>query len=154
MWIPEMRTVEGPGGGLAVHHSGHCNNSCENCIKLSQPPPSYAKLFLDENPPTYSDALTMEIDVDAHRFNGHQNNGQDAQVDGQSAQVDGQSAQNASTSDQRDSTLNAVTVGDPNTDQTLTVQIEHVQSSENAYLSRTSIGCSHIHDLSFLDNTV
>jgi len=146
MWIPEMRTVEGPGGGgLAVHHSGHCNNSCENCIKLSQPPPSYAKLFLDENPPTYSDALTMETDVDAHRFNGHQNDGQDAQVDGQSAQ-------NASTSDRRDSSLNAV--GDPNADQTLTVQIEHGQSSENAYLSRTSLGCSHIHDLSFLDNTV
>jgi len=156
MWIPEMRTVGGT-GGLAVHHSGHCNNSCENCIKLSQPPPSYAKLFLDESPPTYSDALTMETDVDAQycpAYEQHaQVNGQDAQVDGQDAQVDGQSAQNVSTSGLRDSSsLDASTVSDPNTDQTLIVQIG--QSNENTYLSRTSLGCSHIHDLSFLDNTV
>ena len=99
----------------------------------------------------------METDVDAQycpTYEQHaQVNGQDAQVDGQVAQVDGQSAQNVSTSGLRDSSsLDASTVSDPNTDQTLIVQIE--QSNENTYLSRTSLGCSHIHDLSFLDNTV
>ena len=48
------RSITGP-----LHNTISCNNSCENCQKLSQPPPSYTKLFLDETPPSYTDAVTM-----------------------------------------------------------------------------------------------
>ena len=48
------RSIAGP-----LHNTISCNNSCENCQKLSQPPPSYTKLFLDETPPSYTDAVTM-----------------------------------------------------------------------------------------------
>ena len=62
MLLPGLMNIEtGRPGSVAgpLHNTISCNNSCENCQKLSLPPPSYTKLFLDETPPSYTDAVTM-----------------------------------------------------------------------------------------------
>ena len=63
MLLPGLINIEtGRPGSIAgpLHNTISCNNSCENCQKLSLPPPSYTKLFLDETPPSYTDAVSME----------------------------------------------------------------------------------------------
>jgi len=60
LWIPEMITIQtgrNPNPATAAHNSRLCNNQCERCKQLALPPPSYTKLFLEEKPPTYGDAL-------------------------------------------------------------------------------------------------
>ena len=63
MLLPGLMNIE-TGRPVSVagplHNTISCNDSCENCQKLSLPPPSYTKLFLDETPPSYTDAVTME----------------------------------------------------------------------------------------------
>jgi len=49
---------------LPVHATAHCNDGCDSCRRLAQPPPSYTKLFLEELPPSYGDAVAKEEDVD------------------------------------------------------------------------------------------
>jgi len=62
IWIPEILNLPTAGSGVSsdrVHNTGQCDNRCDNCQQLSRPPPSYAKLFLDDSPPTYGDALVL-----------------------------------------------------------------------------------------------
>jgi len=64
IWIPEIMSFQTPISNNcqpAMHNSRLCNNQCDRCKQLALPPPSYTKLFLEENPPTYTDAvLVME----------------------------------------------------------------------------------------------
>ena len=64
IWIPDLIHMENGHGSAnlpgLVHNTSSCNNSCDSCRKLSQPPPSYTKLFLDDSPPSYTDAVVME----------------------------------------------------------------------------------------------
>jgi len=75
IWIPEIVSLHNNSGGVAsnscsfttmqpaaaaVHHTGVCNNSCDNCRRLTVPPPSYTKLFLDDCPPEYNDDIVVK----------------------------------------------------------------------------------------------
>merc|ERR1712200_66419 len=40
-----------------LHNTAYCDNSCDNCKALNQPPPSYSKVCLDEPPPDYTDDM-------------------------------------------------------------------------------------------------
>ena len=77
LWIPEIMSLDSAAttpaaaarGGCGqqqqhvhtVQGQGRCGSAgCENCQRLTQPPPSYTKLFLEEQPPTYTDAVGME----------------------------------------------------------------------------------------------
>ena len=42
----------------SVHNTEHCR--CAACRSLSQPPPSYTNLFLDDQPPEYNDSLVIK----------------------------------------------------------------------------------------------
>ena len=46
----------------AVHNTDHCR--CAACRSLSQPPPSYTNLFLDDQPPEYNDSLVIKHSPD------------------------------------------------------------------------------------------
>ena len=48
-WIP-----------AAVHNTASCRGRCAACRQLAQPPPSYSKLFLDDQPPEYHDSLVIK----------------------------------------------------------------------------------------------
>merc|ERR1712126_209533 len=60
-WIPEIMTLQ----GFAVQHpqvhsTATCRGRCNTCRNLSQPPPSYNKLFLEEQPPAYDDSVVIK----------------------------------------------------------------------------------------------
>jgi len=50
-WLPAV---------AAVHSTAACRGRCAACRSLGQPPPSYSKLFLDEQPPAYNDSLVIK----------------------------------------------------------------------------------------------
>jgi len=64
LWIPEIMSMETGIPVHSVHSRGQCSAGCDSCQRLAQPPPSYTKLFLEEQPPTYSDAVVLETTVD------------------------------------------------------------------------------------------
>jgi len=43
-----------------VHNTAVCRGRCDACRSLQQPPPSYSKLFEEEQPPQYSDSLVIK----------------------------------------------------------------------------------------------
>ena len=49
----------------AVHNTASCRGRCSACRQLSQPPPSYSKLFLDDQPPEYHDSLVIKDDEES-----------------------------------------------------------------------------------------
>lgn len=59
VWVSEMTQQNRQRQRPAVHTNQQCNNSCENCKQLQQPPPSYTNLFPDENPPSYSESVGL-----------------------------------------------------------------------------------------------
>lgn len=61
-WIPNsmVRLAPAPPLPLPVHATATCNDGCDGCRRLAQPPPSYTKLFLEEQPPSYGDAVQGE----------------------------------------------------------------------------------------------
>jgi len=61
-FLPSMIRLPHP-VPLPVHATAHCNDGCDSCRRLAQPPPSYTKLFLEELPPSYGDAVAKEEDV-------------------------------------------------------------------------------------------
>jgi len=63
-WIPEMMTLQGrlPQPQPHLHNTAVCRGRCANCRTMAIPPPSYTKLFLDEQPPAYDDTLVIKED--------------------------------------------------------------------------------------------
>jgi len=55
----------------AVHATAACNDGCDSCQRLAQPPPSYTKLFLEEQPPTYGDAVAKQEEVEEVAVSEH-----------------------------------------------------------------------------------
>ena len=49
-----------------VHNTAVCRGRCDACRSLQQPPPSYSKLFEEEQPPQYSDSLVIKDEVILH----------------------------------------------------------------------------------------
>ena len=43
-----------------VHNTAVCRGRCDACRALQQPPPSYTKLFLDDQPPAYADSIVIK----------------------------------------------------------------------------------------------
>jgi len=70
IWIPEIVSLHNASSAScsgpstlspgAVHNTGQCNNGCDNCQRLTVPPPSYTKLFLEDCPPDYSDEIVLK----------------------------------------------------------------------------------------------
>ena len=59
-WLPAAAAaVPAP----AVHSTAACRGQCAACRSLAQPPPSYTKLFLDEQPPEYEDSLVIKTEA-------------------------------------------------------------------------------------------
>ena len=50
-----------------VHNTAVCRGRCDACRSLQQPPPSYSKLFEEEQPPQYSDSLVIKSEVILHQ---------------------------------------------------------------------------------------
>lgn len=50
-WLPAVQPV---------HNTAVCRGRCEACRQLQQPPPSYTKLFLDDQPPAYADSIVIK----------------------------------------------------------------------------------------------
>jgi len=59
-WIPTSLVRLAPPHPLPIHATATCNDGCDGCRRLAQPPPSYTKLFLEEQPPSYGDAVVQE----------------------------------------------------------------------------------------------
>jgi hypothetical protein len=55
LWFPELLGLEALRPPPAMCLGA---DSCDSCRQLSQPPPSYTKLFLEDSPPSYLDAVT------------------------------------------------------------------------------------------------
>merc|ERR1719357_713842 len=47
-----------------VHNTAVCRGRCGPCRALALPPPSYSKLFLEEQPPAYDDSVVIKDDDD------------------------------------------------------------------------------------------
>jgi len=70
IWIPEIVSLHNTSSvsfsapsalsPSAGHNTGQCNNGCDNFERLTVPPPSYTKLFLEECPPDYSDDIVLK----------------------------------------------------------------------------------------------
>eukprot|EP00092_Neocalanus_flemingeri_P021676 GFUD01023513.1.p1 GENE.GFUD01023513.1~~GFUD01023513.1.p1 ORF type:complete len:297 (+),score=83.59 GFUD01023513.1:238-1128(+) len=65
-WIPEIMTLQGlPQPEPRLHNTAVCRGRCGHCRTMALPPPSYTKLFLDEQPPAYTDDVVIkESDTD------------------------------------------------------------------------------------------
>jgi len=50
-WLPAVQPV---------HNTAVCRGRCDACRALQQPPPSYTKLFLDDQPPAYADSIVIK----------------------------------------------------------------------------------------------
>ena len=56
-WLPAAAAaVPAP----AVHSTAACRGQCAACRSLAQPPPSYTKLFLEDQPPAYHDEIVLK----------------------------------------------------------------------------------------------
>ena len=55
-WIPEM-LLQGP---PPTHNTAVCRGRCQACRDLARPPPSYTKLFLEDQPPAYHDSIVLK----------------------------------------------------------------------------------------------
>ena len=55
-WIPEL-LVQGP---QPSHNPAVCRGRCQACRELARPPPSYTKLFLEDQPPAYHDSIVLK----------------------------------------------------------------------------------------------
>jgi len=66
-WIPEIMTFQGfplTQAQAQVHNTALCRGRCGPCRALALPPPSYTKLFLEEQPPAYDDSVVIKQDGD------------------------------------------------------------------------------------------
>ena len=66
-WIPEIMTFQGfplTQAQAQVHNTALCRGRCGPCRALALPPPSYSKLFLEEQPPAYDDSVVIKQDGD------------------------------------------------------------------------------------------
>jgi len=62
-WIPEILALQGiplPQSQAHLHNTAVCRGRCSSCRTLALPPPSYDKLFLDEQPPAYDDSVVIK----------------------------------------------------------------------------------------------
>ena len=55
-WIPEL-LLQGP---PPTHNTAVCRGRCQACRDLARPPPSYTKLFLEDQPPAYHDSIVLK----------------------------------------------------------------------------------------------
>ena len=55
-WIPEL-LLQGP---QQTHNTAVCRGRCQACRDLARPPPSYTKLFLEDQPPAYHDSIVLK----------------------------------------------------------------------------------------------
>jgi len=58
LWFPDVLGLE---ASLRPPPPCSGSDSCDSCRQLGQPPPSYTKLFLEDSPPSYKDAVTGEL---------------------------------------------------------------------------------------------
>jgi len=66
-WIPEILALQGiplPQSQAQLHNTAVCRGRCSSCRTLALPPPSYDKLFLDEQPPAYDDSVVIKENDD------------------------------------------------------------------------------------------
>jgi len=63
-WIPELLSLQSgqPAPSPAPHSTAVCRGRCSECRALARPPPSYTKLFYDEQPPAYQDTIVIKED--------------------------------------------------------------------------------------------
>ena len=57
-WIPEL-LLQGP-QPQPTHNTAVCRGRCQACRDLARPPPSYTKLFLEDQPPAYHDSIVLK----------------------------------------------------------------------------------------------
>jgi len=63
-WLPEIMTLQGlPQPQPQIHSTAVCRGRCAQCRTMAQPPPSYTKLFLEEQPPAYTDDVVIKDEV-------------------------------------------------------------------------------------------
>ena len=43
-----------------THNTAVCRGRCQACRDLARPPPSYTKLFLEDQPPAYHDSIVLK----------------------------------------------------------------------------------------------
>ena len=43
-----------------THNTAVCRGRCDACRDLARPPPSYTKLFLEDQPPAYHDSIVLK----------------------------------------------------------------------------------------------
>ena len=58
-WLPEL-LLQGP---QQTHNTAVCRGRCQACRDLARPPPSYTKLFLEDQPPEYDDSLVIKTEA-------------------------------------------------------------------------------------------
>jgi len=56
-WVPELLTLRAP---QPTHNTAVCRGRCSACRDLARPPPSYTKLFLEDQPPAYHDSIVLK----------------------------------------------------------------------------------------------
>merc|ERR1719244_1441204 len=57
-WMPAVQPI---------HNTAVCRGRCDSCRQLQQPPPSYTKLFLDDQPPAYTDSIVIKSETVENR---------------------------------------------------------------------------------------
>jgi len=57
-WMPAVQPI---------HNTAVCRGRCDSCRQLQQPPPSYTKLFLDDQPPAYTDSIVIKNETVENR---------------------------------------------------------------------------------------
>jgi len=63
-WLPEIMTLQGlPQPQPQLHSTAVCRGRCTQCRTMAQPPPSYTKLFLEEQPPAYTDDVVIKDEI-------------------------------------------------------------------------------------------
>jgi len=53
-WLPELLSLQ------PTHNTAVCRGRCGACRDLARPPPSYTKLFLEDQPPAYYDSIVLK----------------------------------------------------------------------------------------------
>jgi hypothetical protein len=90
LWFPEVLGLEASLRGRPPPAAAQlCRgpDSCDSCRQLGQPPPSYTKLFLEESPPSYKDAVTGQqlSEISADQMQAATALCSEEQIDAQSA---------------------------------------------------------------------
>ena len=57
-WVPELLLQ--PPQPQPSHNTAVCRGRCDACRDLARPPPSYTKLFLEDQPPAYHDEIVLK----------------------------------------------------------------------------------------------